>query len=360
MKRVLIITNHYTNRSPGQRFRFEQYLDFLNEKGFKCDVSNFITPRTDNYFSKSGNYLQKIWIIFYALLIRFWNVWNIKRYDLVFIFREALPIGSTLIERLLAKNKAKIIFDFDDAIWLQNVSTANRHLAFLKDAKKTEQIISLSNIIFAGNNYLATHAKKFNSNVVVIPTTIDTSDHHNQVKTHKTKKKITIGWTGTHSTLKYLKLLNEVTPILIKNYDINFLIICDKKPTLNWKNQHFVKWSKTTEIEDLLKIDIGVMPLYPTEWAKGKCGFKILQYLALGIPAVASPVGVNSKILQHGVNGFLAETVEEWIEYLSKLIESTTLRSEMGKVGRQTVIDKYSVEANKELYLKYFNEVLEI
>lgn len=359
MPKILFLTLHRPNRSPSQRFRFEQYLSYFKENNYNCFWSYLIeNEEADKQFYSSNNYLGKFKIFSKSIIKRFSEIRNSHTYDLIFIQRECFMLGTTFFERKFSK-KGKVVFDFDDAIWLQNVSKANKSLAFLKNPQKTKGIISISNLVFAGNEYLANYAKQYNANVKVIPTTIDTLNHHNQVKIHKEKEVITIGWTGTHSTLKYLEDLGGVVEALSNKFTFRFLVICDKAPSLNWKGLEFTKWKRETEIEDLLQIDIGIMPLSDTEWAKGKCGFKILQYMALGIPAVAAPVGVNKEIVEHGINGYLASTSKDWIMYITRLAKDANLRNRMGKAGRQTVVDKYSVEANKDLYLKYFKEVLE-
>ncbi len=359
LKKVLIIANHYANRSPGQRFRFEQYLSFLKANGYECHLSNIITKEDDKYFYKPGNYLRKGQIIFKAIAKRLGNVIRLNQYDLILLFREALPLGTTFIESLFKKRKAKIIFDFDDAIWLQNVSDGNKALAFLKDASKTANIIKLSDMVFAGNQYLADYASDYCNNVNIVPTTIDTEEYQ-PVPVEKDRSKVYIGWSGSITTIQHFKYAIPALKILKEKYGerVAFQIIGDG----SYKNELLgiqgLPWKKATELQDLCKIDIGLMPLPDDKWSKGKCGLKGLQYMALEIPTIMSPVGVNSDIIAHGVDGYLASSTEEWVDCMSQLIENPTLRIQMGKAGRQTVVEKYSVAANKEYYLKYFNEVL--
>ena len=160
-----------------------------------------------------------------------------------------------------------------------------------------------------------------------------------------------IGWTGTHSTGKYLgeivNILNEVA----EKVQFRFLYISNKPSEFDIPNMEFVRWSKSTEIYDLNKVDIGIMPLENDEWAKGKCGFKALQYMALEIPALASPVGVNEEIVDHGINGFHCRSSIDWKERIIELIENPALRVKMGKEGRKKVLDKYSVISNAENFL---------
>src|SRR5690606_12464587 len=157
------------------------------------------------------------------------------------------------------------------------------------------------------------------------------------------------------STLKYLDDVEEVLSNVITEYsDVDFLVIADREPSLDNMPVRFIPWNAETEIEDLLQIDIGIMPLPDDEWANGKCGFKALQYLALERPAVVAPVGVNSFIIEDGVNGFLCSTPKQWERALRKLIEDANLRKMMGEKGRTTVEQRYSVRSNTSTFLSLF------
>ena len=167
--------------------------------------------------------------------------------------------------------------------------------------------------------------------------------------------RLNIGWTGSHSTLKYL---NEIIPVineLQKDFDFNFLVIADKNPLLPFKNFQFIPWNVSTEADDLLKLDIGVMPLLADEWTEGKCGFKLIQYFACGIPAVASPVGVNKIIVEEGVNGFLCSTNADWKSSLQKLLADQFLRQKMGMAGRKKIIEYYSIQSQVAKFIQLFS-----
>jgi len=357
-KKVLIIANHYPNRSPGQRFRFEQYLTYLEKNGFECEMSYIISPKDAKNLYKQGKYFQKILIGIKGILIRWRDVFRSNKYDIIFIFREAFFTGTYFFEKQFAKSKAKIILDFDDAIWLPNSSKANKKIAFLKNSNKTIELIKLSDLVIVGNKYLAEFSKQYNQNIKVIPTTIDMELVHNQTKSHIPRSDVVIGWTGTHSTVVYLEAIEEVLEEIQRLRNVRFLIISDKKPSFKRIKVDFSPWSLQTEISGLLKMDIGLMPMPDDQWSKGKCGFKILQYASLGIPAVASPVGVNTTIIQDGENGFLAANKPQWIEKIIRLIDDLELRKTVGQNGQATVRENYSVNANKDLYVNHFNEVL--
>jgi glycosyltransferase involved in cell wall biosynthesis len=357
MKKILFIVNNRKDRSPGQRFRFEQYLFFLEQHGYQCDFSPLLNERDDKLFYSPGNYIQKLFILLKSYWLRFKNLRKASNYDIIFVFREALFTRSIYFEKQFAK-RSKVIFDFDDSIWLQNVSDANKKFGFLKNADKTKEIIKIAHLNTVGNEYLAQYTRQFNNSIKIIPTTIDTDEY--QLKSYNNNtNKIVIGWSGSVTTIQHFNYAIPALKKIKEKYGdlIEITVIGDG----SYKNEaldiHGLPWIKATELNDLSKFDIGIMPLPDDEWAKGKCGLKALQYMALGIPSIISPVGVNSEIIQDGKNGFLASDENEWVDKISKLIESPELRHELGVNGRQTVVDKYSVEAWKDVYLETMNEL---
>lgn len=358
MKKVLFIVAHRTGRSPGQRFRFEQYLGYLNDNGFSYEVSYLLSEKDDTYFYSNGYYFRKFFILLKSIFRRFKDLKRIKDFGIVFIYREAVMYGSVYFEKKFRKKGAKIILDFDDAIWLMDVSDANKNLKWLKRPSKTADILKISDMAIVGNSYLADYARQFNKNVRVVPTTLDTDKI--PVKNHKQGEKVCIGWTGSTTTLKHFEL---AIPFLIKLREkypnkIKIKLISDAAYLSEEIDVSFCKWNRETETEDLSEIDIGIMPLPDDDWSRGKCGFKGLQYMSLGIPAVMSPVGVNTEIIHDGENGFLAGSEQEWVEKLSKLIESPDLRKNTGEKGRTTVEEKYSFNAWKDRYADLFKEIL--
>ncbi len=346
-------------KAPSQRFRFEQYLEFLEEKGFQISYQPFWDEKAWLVLYQPGNGLKKIVGFIKGLAKRTSILFQVSKVDFFFIHRECVPLGPPIIEWIIAKIlKGKIIYDFDDAIWLPNTSEENKVVAYLKWHSKVASICKWSYKISCGNSFLSNYARQFNENVVVNPTTIDTVNLHNPSnRIAKETTPLVIGWTGTQSTLPYFISL---VPVLLKIAErfpdqIHLLIIANKDPKLNLKFVEFIPWSKETEIEDLLKIDIGIMPLTDDMWAKGKCGFKALQYMALEIPALVSPVGVNTEIVDNGVNGYWCASENDWIESLEKLIVDKDLRKKMGVEGRKKVIGFYSVSSNSSIFLGLFS-----
>jgi glycosyltransferase involved in cell wall biosynthesis len=330
-------------------------VSFLQQNGFETRHLFLLSPSDDKLFY-SSNVLSKVWILIKSTFFLLKSYWSVELDSLVFVQRECYMLGTAFFEKLFA-SKCKLIFDFDDAIWLQNVSDANKKFSFLKNPNKTKEIIQVSRLVIAGNQYLANYAKQYNSNVHVIPTTIDT-DYHKPSAEKKKNGELIIGWTGTHSTVKYIYLIMPVLQKIKAKYsNVLFKVICEDEFRIEELAITTTAWSSEREIEQLSDIDIGIMPLPDDEWTKGKCGFKGLQYMAMQAPAVMSSVGVNAEIIQHGVNGFLAHTDEEWFDILCQLIDSEVLRKTIGEAGRKTILEKYSVVANKDKYLSLLNSL---
>ena len=356
--RILFVTMHRPRRSPGQRFRFEQYLPYLRDHGFDCDVSYLISEADDRVLYAPHRYAAKFGILLKSIAVRLGDVLSAGRYDVVFVFREALMINTAIIERLLAASRAKVVFDFDDAIWLQGVSDANGKLAFLRRGpSKVPQILRRSDMVFVGNRYLAEYAAAYNDNVHVVPTTLDTTSH--APRPHPPRDRICIGWSGSPSTVAYVDGLTPVLARLKQRFGerLYFKVMGDPRyenPALGVKG---LVWREETEVEDTAELDIGLMPLPDDPWTRGKCGFKALLYMSLAIPAVVSPIGVNADIVEDGVNGFTATTDDEWVAKLSALIEDADLRARFGQRGRETVVERFSFDSQKDRYVQLLRSV---
>ncbi len=353
-KSILFVVPYPIGFAPGQRFRFELLLQYLQDS-FQIKVSPLLGIESYHILYAKSEIHRKIWALVVGFIRRTKLIFSVLKYDYVFVFREVFFFGPPIFEWFIAKVlKKKIIYDFDDAIWLPDQNRESTVWRWLKWRSKIASICKWSWKVSVGNEYLADFASEYNTNVVLIPTVVD-AEVHKPISSVKNQKPI-VGWTGSHSTLQYLDMIIPSLQKLEKEMDFTFRVIANKDPRLPLKNYSFLPWNKKAEIEDLATIDIGVMPLPDDEWAKGKCGFKLIQYLALEIPAVASPVGVNTDIIQHGQTGFLARTTEEWAESLKKLLQNQSIRAEMGKKGRALIEKKYSVQSQVEAFQSLFSK----
>jgi len=316
---------------------YNSFIDaWLNAKNRKRSLVVKVVNKI-NQFLKCVSYLVIVW-----------------RYDAIYIHRILFPKGVFKGLRILGK---KIIFDFDDAIYLATKSRSNNFVERFKSPNKASYIVKISDRIIAGNSLLSDFVKKFNKNVKVIPTCVDTDIYNNNDAGNK-RDVLTIGWIGSATTAEYLNELRGIFIELAKKYPcLNFKIIggelkIDGLDTITSK-----KWRLEDEISDLRSIDIGIMPMPDSDWTRGKCGFKALLYMSMQIPCVCSPVGVNKEIIQDGVNGFLALSEREWIDKLSALIENEDLRKRIGRAGRETVEESFSVKVNVPIYLDALTSV---
>ncbi|MEO8086113.1 MAG: glycosyltransferase family 4 protein [Bacteroidota bacterium] len=353
-KKILFIVPYPVGEAGSQRFRFEQYFGVLRENGFEFEVSPFLSHKAWTVLYKKGFFLKKFSAILNGYLRRLVDLFRLGKFDFVFIHREASPFGPPWVEWFVAKVFRKFtIYDLDDAIWLANTSESNWMTKYFKRYRNANNTMKWATVISAGNRFLAEYASRFNRNILINPTTIDTDEHHNEIKKHGDHK-FTIGWTGSHSTVQFLDEIVPVLQELEKKFDFEFHVIADRAPKFQLKSMKFVKWSKESEIVDLLRLNVGIMPLPDNIWTRGKCGFKALQYMALGIPAVVSNVGINTDIVDHEVNGCVCKTPGDWYLYLSKLMSDKEYLLRLSKNTREKIVSGYSVQSNKENFLHLF------
>ena len=352
--KVLFLIPYPIGQAPSQRFRFEQYFTLLKKSGIEYQTRSFLNLRTWTLLYKRGFILEKAVGIILGFLGRFRDIFTALSFDIIFVHREVTPIGPPIFEWFLSRVFGKkIIYDFDDAIWLPNTSSENFIVRSIKFHGKVKSISKWSWKVSAGNAFLQAFAQKYNDQTVLNPTTIDDS-YHQPLYRKEIPDHVTIGWTGTHSTAKYLQLILPVIQDLSDQYKLRFLIISNQDPGFKVPGIEFRPWNKKSEIDDLAEFDIGLMPLLPDKWSEGKCGFKALQYLAMEIPALVSPVGVNKRIIEHGYNGYHCDQPEDWRKHLIQLIKDGNLRKRLGAAGRKGVVEKYSVSSNSQNFLNLF------
>lgn len=331
----VIYLSKYSSIGPSSRYRIYQYLPYLAEYGIDVDVRPLLKDRyfgiikIDNFILKN---LFKVFYAAYRYIIRFFDVLKSNKYDLVVIEHQAFPYLPFFLEYVLKMLNKNIIIEFDDAIYLTH-------------PRKFPRLIKMCKAIIVGNNFLKDYAIKFNQNVKVMPTVIDMRRYVEKGQGSRVKGdegRIIICWIGLAYNIDYLKQLGDVFRKLSDK--ISLKIISNKGIEIEGVNIIFKKWNNETEVEEIQSSHIGIMPLRDDEWSRGKCGLKLLQYMAAGIPSAASPVGVNKEIISDGVNGFLASSEDEWYEKLLRLCEDFELRSKIGLEGRKTVEEKYSIE----------------
>ena len=341
--RLLAIVPSIHDTNPSQRFRIEQWEPLLRARGVEITFKPFETKELNAVLYKQGRMAEKLRLVMKSLSRRFSEVRAARRYDAVYVLREAALLGPPLFERWIARTGVPFIFDFDDAVFVPYVSPSNGYLSYLKFPGKTRSICRLAAHVMAGNEYLADYAREVNDRVTIVPTTIDTEKYTVEPKATENEMPV-IGWSGSYSTAQHLATLRGALQRLARQERFLLRVIGAPGFKIEDVNIEALPWRPDTEVAELRTFDIGVMPLPDDQWSRGKCGLKALQYMALGVPTVCSPVGVNTEIIQDDENGLIASTEDEWVEKLTRLLRSAELRRRLGLAGRATVEASYSAE----------------
>lgn len=343
MMRVGFLALQAPDLSPSQRYRVEAFLPWLERRGIHVRY-DWLLGRDDlRVFYGNEPVAGKARIAVKAAGRRLAHVVAARDIDVFLVQREAFFLGGAWSE-WLAHLRAPLVFDFDDAIWLRTTSEANRRFAWLKNVAKIPRIVRMAQAVIAGNEYLATWARTCSSRVSVIPTCVDT-DRFTPPGSRPAGEVVTIGWSGSPSTVAHLRPLLPVLERLraARGDRVRFRVMGDPSFEHRPLGIRGEPWTPESELQLLRAMDIGVMPLPDDEWTRGKCGLKGLVSMAVGAATVMSPVGVNTRIVHHGENGYLPETEDEWFDVLSRLVEDAGLRARIGTAGRDSVVAEYSV-----------------
>jgi glycosyltransferase involved in cell wall biosynthesis len=353
-KKILIICPYPTDKAPSQRLKYEQYFNYFNYNGWQITVSPFVTENFWKVIYKKGHFFEKIIYTIYGYFIRLIDLLRIKKYSIIYIHLWVTPIGLPIFEWLFAKLSNKMIYDIDDMIFLGHSSDANKFIIKAKGTKKMITLMKKADHVITCTPTLDKFVKQYNSMTTDISSTINTAIYV-PIADYTLHNLPTLGWSGSHSTSKYLKFLEPVFVELLKR-SIKFKVLIIGDENFRFSNTEIpftaIPWSLDTEVNDLIKIDIGLYPLPDEPWVYGKSGLKALQYMALGIPTIATAIGANFRIINDGVNGFLIPVgdIDMWIKRIIELLENKELREKIGKNARKTVEMYYSVEANKDKY----------
>jgi glycosyltransferase involved in cell wall biosynthesis len=339
----MLVLSPFPEEAAGTRFRITQYIPYLQAHGFDVTVDAFFSPSFFRFLYEKGQYVRKALRFSGLALRRLAAATRAGRYDVIFIYREAFPVGPPVIERYLASRGRAIVLDFDDAIFLPDTSEANWFAASLKFVQKVPTLIRLSNRVIVGNETLAQYARAHNPAVAMIPTAVDTTRFVPR-STPRAAGPPIVGWIGSPTTTRYLSTLSGVLRTVAASHPFVLRVSGAAGPLpFDGVDVRTEPWSLDREVELFNTCDVGVYPLTDDAWAQGKCGFKAIQFMACGVPVVASPVGVNRDIIQDGVNGFLAVTPDEWVQKIGRLLAEPELRERLALAGRRTIEERYSV-----------------
>jgi len=331
----------YPTEGASTRLRVEQYLPHLETAGMTASVRPFFDAEGFRIMLGPGRTFRKGWELGIGVRRRFADLRSLRNADLVFVHREALPIGSPIVERRVAGAGVPLVYDFDDAVFLPKEGSPHPWTKRLRNPGKVAEIIGLATLTIAGNGFLAEYARGYTEDIEILPTPIDTERFVLPADPPANPVPV-IGWIGNPTGIPYLDILRPVLRRLAERNEFVVRVIGGEWecPGVRVESK---RWRLDTEVADTQEIDIGIMPLRDTPWARGKCAFKLIQYMACGKPVAASPVGMNPKVVREGENGFLAATEDEWVEKLESLLRDPALWSRFGAEGRALVEAEYSV-----------------
>lgn len=347
--RLAVVCPHPVGHAPSQRLKYEQYFESWAGHGYDVDVFPFWDEAAWQVLYEPGLRVAKATALQRALVRRREQEAAWLSADLVYVHLGIAPLGPPVFEERLIASGVPFVYDIDDLVHLPHGSGANPFMRRLRRSDRVEQLMTAASQVVVCTEYLAEYARGFNSHVTDIPSTINTDTYH--PRPHRERSPLVIGWSGSHSTSPYLKLLEQTLARLAENSPVRLRVIGDPHFQMHGIDVDAKPWIEATEVADLSEIDIGVYPLPDEEWVLGKSGLKALQYMALEIPVVAERLGTNRKIIDDGRNGFLVRGPDEWLDRLTRLLADPGLRRKLGTAGRKTVLERYSVRANEANYL---------
>ena len=357
-KKILIICPNPEGYAPGQRLKYEQYFENWKQNGYDITVKPFISTSFQKIVYKKGYLASKFYYTILGYVSRIITLFNLRQYDIVYIFLWVTPFGFPLFEVLYCEIAKRVIYDIDDLVYTTNKNSPWYSKLF-KTKYKPIYMMKKAEHVITCTPYLDEFVRKYNRNTTDISSTVDTAKKYNCVNLYSNEKPLTIGWSGSHSTVRhFLTIKNVLVTIQQKYPDIKIMVMGGSNIQIPNLKVESTEWSEEKEIATLQSFDIGIYPLPNEQWVYGKSGLKAIQYMALGIPTIATAIGTNFRVIGNGTSGYLVNSEEEWIEKLTLLIENPSLRKQIGMAGRVKVEDFFSVHANEEKYLNAFNKIL--
>lgn len=355
--KILFVCPYPRNVAPSQRLKFEQYYQHFTQAGYEVETSSFINNAFWKIIYKPGNFLKKTAYTLSGYFERLYYLFRLSRYDIVYIHLWVTPFGAPVFEWLYRKLAKRVVYDIDDLIYLGDVkSKAHPIVNLIKGRRKPLFLMKTADHVITCTPYLDSFVRKFNSHTTDISSTINTVIYKPR-QDYAVKDKFIIGWSGSHSTSKYLHLLDNVFKDLATTHSFKLLVMGDPYFSIDGVEVEALPWKEQYEVEVISRFDVGVYPLPDEEWVLGKSGLKALQYMAIGLPTVATDIGTIRRIITDGENGFLVRSDEDWKQVLVKLMLDQQIREDMGKKAAITVEEAYSINANKATYLSVLDSL---
>jgi len=348
----VLLLSRYGHLGASSRVRSYQYLPYLKAQGIDVKV----LPILNNDYVKSVYFGRNkpVFSILGAYLRRLWYIFNSHQFDLVWVEKEIFPWVPAIAEAVLSNFKVPYVADYDDAIF-HRYDMNHLHTVRFFLGRKIDKVMKNASIVIVGNEYLADRSRQAGvRRIEYLPTVVDLEKYSGYQSTCHSNL-ITIGWIGTPVTQGYLQKIAHSLSVVCQRDWARVVLIGANNPQFQNVPVVIRSWSEETEVAGIQDFDIGIMPIPDDPWERGKCGYKLIQYMACGKPVVASPVGANTEIVKHGVNGFLAGSPREWLEALTILRDNPSLRRKMGVAGRKMVEKEYCIQVTAPRLVSIFN-----
>ncbi len=352
-KKVLFMVPYPFDKAPSQRLKFEQYYPYFEQNGFTLKHRSFVSEAFWQVIYKKGHWFSKFRYTLSGYLHRITDLFRIRQYEVVYIHLWATPFGFPVYEWLVCLLAKRVIYDIDDLVYLaDSKSHVNKMVAGLKGRNKPIFLMKKADHVITCTPYLDTFVRKYNDRTTDISSTINTVNYRPKTDFGFRENLPVLGWSGSHSTSKYLHLLEPVFRRL-KEEGVLFklLVMGDAGFSIDGLNVEALPWKEEYETAVISRFDIGLYPLPDEQWVYGKSGLKALQYMGAGVPTIATAIGANFRIMEEGRTGFLARSADDWIRIIKQLLSDQALRAQTGKAGAEFVQRYFSVEANKDTYL---------
>ena len=331
----------------------------LAPQGINIHYAPFETERLHEVLYRPGHYATKVGEMVRAYVERIKLLGDLQRYDAVFVYREAALLGPAFLEKMVARRGLPIIYQLDDPLFVPYTSPSNGYLSYLKFFGKISEICRLAKVVMVNSTQIREYVSQYNQNIWQVPSVVDTRAYvfRPDLLAPNTDE-VCIGWSGSPTTIGNIRVIAGALRKLAESVKHHVHLIGGTEFDLPGVPYTAQKWSAETEVADLRKMQVGMVPLPVNEWNKRKFYMKTAQYMALGIPTVATPLGSNPEVVQHGVTGFLADSEAEWVEYLSLLIKDHELRLRMSHEAARVAKEKYSLAGNTPKIIEAFKAAL--
>lgn len=352
--RILFFTK-YPKMGASSRYRSFQYEAYFEFQSGQCVYNSLYD---DEYLNSLYRGQRSLVSVLRAYSYRLFKIFSSKQFDIIVVEKELFPYFPGFIERIFYRFLGPFVVDYDDAIFhLYDQHRLDLVRFFLK--RKIATVMRFAQAVIVGNDYLASYAKSSGArDVKILPTVVDLTKYPLKTKVKRTDGRFTIGWIGSPTTTKYLLNIAPALQKVCEGGMVKIQLIGATELDLPGVDVEYLEWSEGTEVEHMRAFDVGIMPLPDEPWAKGKCGFKLIQYMACCLPVVASPVGANRTIVSSGQNGFLVNSINEWVDALLLLKENPEMRQQLGQNGRKLVEEKYCLSVTAPKYMDILRRVV--